>query len=91
MAFDFLDGKIETYDKPFGSAYGARTRKYYDGYVREIITEYKLYIAGLYRCDEEPERVGLYGVTIRNETLLRELDDSGVDTSKYQSWHIIIG
>ncbi|MCM1507130.1 MAG: DUF5104 domain-containing protein [Ruminococcus flavefaciens] len=75
-AFDFLDGKIVSYDKPFPSACGAREQKAYGAETRHVITdkgtEYTIGFKGWYSYDKAPEKVGITAIYVSNETTVEQ-------------------
>lgn len=97
LAFEFLDGEIETYDEPSGGGYGAYSKKYIDGYATLYTdkgTEYTIRLDGYYRYDEYPNETGLFYVVLANQTLYKELEAEGLNASaltKDTSWKVPIG
>lgn len=75
-AFDFLDGEIVSYDKPFPSACGAREQKDYGAETRYVITdkgtEYTIGFKGWYSYDKDPEKVGITAIWVFNETTIEQ-------------------
>lgn len=75
-AFNFLDGKIVSYDESFPGACGAREQKDYGATTRHIITdkgtEYKISFKGWYSYDKEIERVGITSIGVANETIVSQ-------------------
>ncbi len=94
LAFEFLDGEIETYDEPFGGGYGAYSKKYIDGYVTLYTdkgTEYGIRLDECYRYDEYQYKTGLFYVVLGNQTLLDKLENDGIDVRKDTSRKVPIG
>lgn len=95
-AFNFLDGKIVSYDEPFPSACGAREQKAYGSRTRHIITdkgtEYKIAFKGWYSYDKEPERVGITSIGVENITMWNKLkSDNQLSDNNEDKWLLYIG
>jgi len=67
-AFDFIDGKIISYDEPFGRADGSSERKAYGATTKNIITDkgikYEIDFAGRLTDREEPDNIGVASIKI---------------------------
>lgn len=71
-AFDFIDGKIISYDKPFANAMGSHEKKACGGRVTNIITEngteYSISFTGWLTYDIDESKIGVEGIRIVNDT-----------------------
>ena len=71
-ALDFIDGKIVSYDDPFGDAMGSHEKKACGGSVWSIITEhgteYSLSFTGWVTYDADESRIGVEGIRVVNVT-----------------------
>ena len=72
-AFDFIDGKIVSYDNPFANAMGSHEKKACGGRVTNIITEngteYSISFTGWLTYDSDESKIGVEGIRIVNDTL----------------------
>lgn len=82
-AFDFIDGKIVSYDEPFGRADGSSERKAYGATTKNIITDkgitYKFSFAGQLTNKKEPDNIGVASIKIINMTKKEQNDSSATD------------
>lgn len=95
-AFNFLDGEIVSYDKPFPSACGASEQKDYGATTRHIITdkgtEYEITFKGWYSYDKEPEKVGITSIDVENVTIWNQLkSDNQLSDNNEDKWLLYIG
>ena len=75
-AFNLIDGEIVSYDEPFATATGSMDRKDYGAETENIITdkgtEYSISFIGWLTNDEEPDKIGILVLVIKNQTLLAQ-------------------
>jgi len=75
-AFDFIDGEIVSYDEPFSRAAGPSDKKSYGADTNNIKTdkgtEYSISFKGWLTNDEEPDKIGILVLVIKNQTLLAQ-------------------
>ena len=71
-AFDFIDGKIVSYDEPIPGAAGPIGDKYFGATTEKIKTdkdiEYKIDFGGYESNDKESDNIGVEGIRIVNIT-----------------------
>jgi len=69
---DFIDGKIVSYDEPFGDAMGSHEKKACGGQITSIITEqgteYTIAFSGWLTYDKDESRIGVEGIRVVNVT-----------------------
>lgn len=79
-AFNLFDGKIVSYDDPFGSACGSSERKDTGATIENIKTdkgtEYSIAIKAWLTNNKEPEKIGVYVLVVKNETQMSNNGDS---------------
>ncbi len=78
--FEFIDGEIVSYDKPFGSECGSFEKKDTGAKIQSFVTdkgtEYYIGTNQWYRYDEHPEQVGIYNITVKNLSMLSDDPES---------------
>ncbi len=71
-ALNFIDGKIVSYDEPFGDAMGSHEKKECSGRVTNIITqngtEYSISFTGWLIYDTDESKIGVEGIRVVNVT-----------------------
>ena len=80
-AFEFIDGEIVSYNEDhWGSACGASERKDMGGHTSEIITdkgtEYTIGYKAWLTNEENPDLVGVYLISVKNDTEFDKYDFS---------------
>jgi len=79
-AFNLFDGKIVSYNDPFGSACGSSERKDTGATIENIKTdkgtEYSIAIKAWLTNNKEPEKIGVYVLVVKNETQMSNNGDS---------------
>ncbi|MBO5449121.1 MAG: DUF5104 domain-containing protein [Ruminococcus sp.] len=82
-AFDFIDGKIVSYDEPFGRADGSSERKAYGAETSNIKTdkgtEYSIGFKGWLTNNKDSDEIGVILIGIRNETLMKTATQKEID------------
>lgn len=75
-AFNLIDGEIVSYDEPYATETGNMDRKDYGATTENIITdkgtEYSISFKGWLTNDEEPDKIGILVLVIKNQTLLSQ-------------------
>jgi hypothetical protein len=75
-SFNFFDGKIVSYDEPFGRASGPFDSKDTGATINITTdkgTEYLMAIRAWNSNYEEPEKIGVYSLYIRNDTMMSDI------------------
>ncbi|MBP0971374.1 MAG: DUF5104 domain-containing protein [Oscillospiraceae bacterium] len=71
-AFALIDGKITSYDPPFGSAMGSHEQKACGGETFHVLTEkgtsYNIAYTGWLTYDSDPSYIGIKGLRVVNAT-----------------------
>lgn len=77
---EFIDGKIVSYDEPFGTAAGSMEKKDTGAKIEHFTTdkgtEYYIATKQWHRYDEHPEQEGIYNITVKNLSELSKNPDS---------------
>jgi hypothetical protein len=78
--FEFIDGDIVSYDNPFGSATGSSEKKDAGAKIQSLKTdkgtEYYIAIKEWYSYDENPEQIGIYNITVKNNSIISSESES---------------
>ena len=89
-AFKFIDGEIISYNKDhWGSSGGAYERKDIGGHTSEVMTnkgtEYTISYKAWLTNEEDPDLVGVYFISIKNDTEFNKYDLSEYSRSEIEN------